>query len=46
MRHDVTSIGVVLGRDFALKLSRREDHVTPAGKIQHFQFSFFQRTVS
>jgi trans-aconitate methyltransferase len=46
MRHDATSIGVVLGRDFALKQSRREDHVTPAGRIQHFQFSLFQRTIS
>jgi 2-polyprenyl-3-methyl-5-hydroxy-6-metoxy-1,4-benzoquinol methylase len=46
MRHDATSIGAVLGRDFALKRFARDDHVTPAGRIQHFQFSLFQRTVA
>jgi trans-aconitate methyltransferase len=43
MRHDAASIGAVLGDEFALILSRREEHVTPASKTQHFQFSLFQR---
>jgi SAM-dependent methyltransferase len=43
MRHDAASIGTVLGEDFALIDSRRHDHLTPAGRTQHFQFSVFRR---
>jgi ubiquinone/menaquinone biosynthesis C-methylase UbiE len=43
MRHDAASIGAVLGEDFVLIESRRHDHMTPANRIQHFQFSLFRR---
>jgi trans-aconitate methyltransferase len=46
MRHDAASIGAVFGDKFMLTSSRREDHMTPAGRIQHFQYSVFQRAVS
>ncbi|HMF06405.1 MAG TPA: class I SAM-dependent methyltransferase, partial [Methylocella sp.] len=46
MRHDAASIGTVLSEDFALIDSRRHDHVTPAGRIQHFQFSVFRRNLT
>jgi len=36
---DVASIGAVLGLDFALIKSRRDDHLTPAGGTSSFQFS-------
>lgn len=42
-RHDAASLGAVLGGGFALVLSRRHAHRTPAGKIQQFQFSLFRR---
>jgi 2-polyprenyl-3-methyl-5-hydroxy-6-metoxy-1,4-benzoquinol methylase len=43
LRHNAASIGAVLGDKFALVGSRREDHVTPAGATQRFQFSLFCR---
>jgi SAM-dependent methyltransferase len=43
LRHDAASLGAVLGERFALVLSRRHDHVTPAGRTQRFQFSLFRR---
>ncbi len=46
MWHDAASIGAVLGESFALIESRRQDHVTPAGRTQHFQFSLFRRMAS
>lgn len=42
-RHDAGSIGELLGSSFALIETRREDHRTPGGSIQRFQFSRFQR---
>jgi hypothetical protein len=42
-RHGAASIGAVLGKSFVLVESRRQDHVTPAGKTQRFQFSLFRR---
>lgn len=42
MRHDSASIGAVFGKDFSLIESRRQDHVTPASRTQHFQFSLFR----
>lgn len=42
-RHDAASIGTVLGEKFTLVESRRDDHVTPAGVIQRYQFSLFRR---
>ena len=43
MRHDAASIGEVLGPSFALVETRRDDHVTPMGTTQRFQFSRFRR---
>jgi len=43
VRHDAGSLGKVLGPSFKLMESRRHDHQTPAGGIQQFQFSRFQR---
>ncbi|HUZ33475.1 MAG TPA: class I SAM-dependent methyltransferase [Xanthobacteraceae bacterium] len=42
-RHDAASVGKVLGPSFTLIESRRDDHRTPGGNIQQFQFSRFQR---
>ncbi len=44
MRHDAASIAQTLGDAFQLMETRRHDHVTPAGGIQHFQFSRFRRS--
>ncbi len=44
MRHDAASIAQTLGDPFQLMETRRHDHVTPAGSIQHFQFSRFRRS--
>ena len=45
IRHDAGSIAEVLGPSFKLIESRRHDHLTPAGTVQRFQFSRFQRQV-
>lgn len=42
-RHDAASIAAILGDGFALYDSRRDDHITPAGVTQRFQFSCFRR---
>lgn len=42
-RHDGTSLGRLLGEEFALVEGRRHDHTTPWGSTQHFQFSRFRR---
>lgn len=42
-RHDAASIGAVLGDSFELLQSRRNEHATPGGNIQRFQFSVFRR---
>jgi hypothetical protein len=42
-RHDAGSIGKTLGPSFQLLESRRDDHPTPSGAIQRFQFSRFRR---
>ena len=43
VRHDAATLGELLGQSFELIESRRHDHQTPAGAIQRFQFSRFQR---
>ena len=43
VRHDAQSIGNVLGPSFVLIETRRDDHQTPMGGNQKFQFSRFQR---
>jgi len=45
MRCDAASISAMLGEAFKLVESRRDDHVTPAGKPQRFQFSLFRRGI-
>ena len=43
LRHDAATLGNLLGHSFELIESKRHDHQTPAGAIQKFQFSRFQR---
>jgi SAM-dependent methyltransferase len=43
VRHDAESIGHELGPSFELIETRRDDHQTPMGGNQRFQFSRFQR---
>lgn len=43
-RHSPETIAAVLGRGFALKDSRRQQHRTPWDSVQNFQFSTFVRT--
>ncbi len=43
VRHDAASLEELLGPSFKLIESRRHNHQTPAGAIQKFQFSRFQR---
>lgn len=42
-RHDAASIAAVLGPGFVLLDSRRDEHATPWGSVQRFQFSLFRR---
>lgn len=42
-RYAPQELAAVLGDDFALAETAREDHRTPGGNIQHFQFSRFLR---
>lgn len=43
-RYEPNTIAAELGPDLELVESVREDHVTPGGKVQRFQFSRFVRT--
>lgn len=43
VRHDAGSLGKILGDLFDLVDSRRDEHYTPGGAIQKFQFSLFRR---
>lgn len=42
-RHDAASLAQLFGPGFELLATRRHDHVTPWGAVQHFQFSTFRR---
>jgi len=42
-RHGSASLSNLLGSEFALVDSRRDDHTTPRGSVQRFQFSTFKR---
>ncbi|BAE50024.1 class I SAM-dependent methyltransferase [Paramagnetospirillum magneticum] len=42
-RHDVASLCALLGPEFRLVEETRQDHVTPAGKVQAFQWVRFIR---
>lgn len=44
VRYDAASLGQALGDSFELVETRRHDHQTPMGSVQHFQFSVFRRT--
>jgi 2-polyprenyl-3-methyl-5-hydroxy-6-metoxy-1,4-benzoquinol methylase len=43
VRYDATQLSAMLTPAFALVDMRRDDHKTPWGAIQHFQFSVFRR---
>ncbi len=43
VRHDATSLSALLGTSFELVDTGRHEHTTPAGALQHFQFSRFRR---
>jgi trans-aconitate methyltransferase len=42
-RHDAESLSHLLGPDFELLETRREDHTTPSGKVQAFIWCVFRR---
>lgn len=42
-RYSPESLQAELGGDFLLQQALQEDHQTPAGRVQHFQFSRFRR---
>lgn len=42
-RYDSRSLAGVLGEDFSLVHTRRHDHLTPWGAMQHFQFTLLRR---
>ncbi len=44
LRYDPDALAAELGADLRLVESVREDHVTPGGKVQRFQFSRFVRS--
>ncbi len=43
VRHSAESLSAVLGAGFVLVDCRRQEHATPWGTVQKFQFSTFQR---
>jgi 2-polyprenyl-3-methyl-5-hydroxy-6-metoxy-1,4-benzoquinol methylase len=43
VRYDPALLSVTLGNAFAFVETRRHDHRTPMGGVQHFQFSIFRR---
>jgi len=43
VRYDAALLSATLGGSFAFIETRRHDHRTPTGGIQHFQFSAFRR---
>ena len=43
VRYDAALLSAALGNAFALVETRRHDHRTPMGGVQHFQFSIFRR---
>src|SRR5260221_6459429 len=42
-RHDADSLALVLGPGFDGIATRRHDHMTPGGAVQHFQFTTFRK---
>ena len=45
VRHDAASLGQMLGLEFEFMEMRHHSHWTPAGGVQSFQFSRFQRAI-
>jgi hypothetical protein len=43
VRYDGEALAKTLGSRFALVQTRREDHLTPMGTTQRFQYSVFRR---
>jgi SAM-dependent methyltransferase len=43
VRYDAAQLSSTLGSSFALLDMRRDEHKTPWGAVQHFQFSVFRR---
>lgn len=43
VRYDAKSLAALLGPEFELLDTRRQDHHTPMGGVQRFQFSLFRR---
>jgi SAM-dependent methyltransferase len=46
LRHDAAGLGALLGPDFRLVQAFRQDHPTPGGAVQSFQWTRFVRLVS
>ncbi len=46
MRYEPETLATELGPDFRLVESIGDEHVTPVGKVQRFQFSRFVRVDS
>jgi ubiquinone/menaquinone biosynthesis C-methylase UbiE len=44
VRYDAQALARTLGSRFALVATRREDHLTPMGTTQRFQYSVFRRS--
>ena len=42
-RHDAASLAEILGQSFEFVETRPHEHLTPAGRVQRFQFSRFRR---
>ncbi len=42
-RHSAESLSMLLGKGFSLIDSRRNEHTTPWGAVQRFQFSTFEQ---
>ena len=43
VRYDANALSATLGADFELIDARRDDHTTPWGAVQRFQFAAFRR---
>ena len=43
VRYDSERLAAILGASFVFVDARRQDHITPAGAVQRFQFSAFRR---
>lgn len=44
VRYDAAALGALLGPEFLLRRSDLEEHVTPAGRVQQFQYGWWRRS--